>query len=194
MSRGENIFESVNKPYYSSLYRNSYSSLKKPVIFLSHKSEDKNYVEKIGEYLMNAGVDIYLDKYDTNLQCATHEGDAKKVTECIQNGINNSDYILCITSKATINSWWVPYEIGYGKNANKKISTLIRKDVEYIPDFLKIEPMMTDISDLNYFIKEITKSCGIPLNESSIFNKSISTGQIQYASSSHPLSTYLNIR
>ena len=109
-------------------------------------------------------------------------------------GIDNSDYILCITSKATINSWWVPYEIGYGKNAKKQISTLIRKDVTYIPDYLQIEPVMKDISELNFFIKKITKNYGIPLNESYTINKSESTGQIQYASSSHPLSSYLNVR
>lgn len=193
MSIGKNIFESVNKSY-SSFSRGYYSSIKKPVVFLSHKSEDKNYVEKIGEYLMSAGVDIYLDKYDPNLQCATYDGDAKKVTECIQNGIDNSDYILCITSKSTITSWWVPFEIGYGKNAKKHISTLIRKDVTYIPDYLQIEPVMKDISELNSFIKKITKNYGIPLNESYTINKSASTGQIQYASSSHPLSSYLNVR
>ena len=93
MSIGRNIFESINNPYSSSS-REYYNSLKKPVVFLSHKSEDKNYVEKIGKYIMSAGIDIYLDKYDPNLQCATYEGDAKKVTECIQNGIDNSDYIL----------------------------------------------------------------------------------------------------
>ena len=193
MSIGRNIFESINNPYSSSS-REYYNSLKKPVVFLSHKSEDKNYVEKIGKYIMSAGIDIYLDKYDPNLQCATYEGDAKKVTECIQNGIDNSDYILCITSKSTINSWGVPYEIGYGKNAKKKISTLIRKDVTYIPDYLQIEPIMKDISELNSFIKKITQNYCIPLSENYTINKSASTGQIQYASANHPLSSYLNVK
>lgn len=190
MSKGKNILETYNS--YSNNFSRSIHT--KPVVFLSHKSEDKDYVEKIGEYLQNAGIDIYLDKYDPNLQCAVSQGNAKKVTQCIQNGIDNSDYILCITSEATIQSWWVPYEIGYGKNADKKIATLIRKDVSYIPDFLKIEKIIEDISDLNIFIEDIAKKHYIPLNEYTSFEKYANTGQIQAASYSHPLSKYLNVR
>lgn len=194
MYKGKNIFESSKNKYsYESYSFINCDTINKPIVFLSHKSEDKEYVEKIGEYLMNAGINIYLDKYDSNLQCATTEGDPRKVTECIENGINSSNYILCITSQNTISSWWVPFEIGYAKNANKKIFSIIRKDVTYIPDFLKIEPIITDISQLNDFIKKIVKDFSIPLNENYIFNDYLSTGQIQYASSYHPLSKYLNI-
>lgn len=190
MIRGKNIFESNKNQYFS----RSYSDNVKPVVFLSHKSEDKDYVEKVGEYLQTSGIDIYLDKYDPNLQCAVSQGNAKEVTKCIQDGIDNSDYILCITSESTINSWWVPYEVGYGKNANKKITTLIRKNVSYIPDFLKIERILEDISELNSFIEDITKSHNIPLNEYYSLDKFASTGQIQTPSSNHPLANYLKIR
>lgn len=190
MIRGKNIFESHKNQYFLRSYSNNVN----PVVFLSHKSEDKDYVEKVGEYLQNAGIDIYLDKDDPNLQCAVSQGDAKEVTKCIQDGIDNSDYILCITSESTINSWWVPYEVGYGKNANKKISTLIRKNVSYIPDFLKIERILKDISELNSFIEDITKSHHIPLKEYFNLNKSASTGQIQTANNNHPLANYLNVR
>ena len=169
MSKGINIFEYLNSKSFDSDHVyiiENYLIKDKPVVFLSHKSEDKDYVEKIGEYLMNAGINIYLDKYDLDLQRATNEENPKKVTECIQKGIENSNYILCITSESTKNSWWVPYEIGYGKNANKKISSLIRKDVTYIPDFLQIEPIITDISELNDFIRSISEKYYIPLNES----------------------------
>lgn len=194
MGRGKNICESIDKYAYNSLSRGSFYAQRKPVVFLSHKSEDKAYVEKIGEYFMSADIDIYLDKYDKDLQSATNKGDAKKITECIQNGIDNSDYILCITSKSTINSWWVPFEIGYGKNANKKISTLVRKDVIDIPAFLEIEPVMKTIPQLNNFIREITEKHRIPINESSTITKYASTGQIQSASYNHPLYEYLTIR
>ncbi len=189
MSKGVNIlYES--RQYFS-------SSDKKPVVFLSHKSEDKDYVEKVGQYLMNSGIDIYLDKYDPSLQRATKESDAKKVTECIHKGIKNSDYILCITSEKTIESWWVPYEIGYGKNANKKITTLIRKDISYIPDFLKIEKIIKNISGINDFIKEITTSHSIPLKEVYDYNyseKYANYNQIGAVTADNPLSSYLEIR
>lgn len=188
MSKGRNIFlETINDSYTENKHYNS----EKPVVFLSHKSEDKNFVEEIGQYLMDSGINIYLDKNDEDLRTASTEGNALKVTECIHKGISNSDYILCITSKQTINSWWVPYEIGYGKKANKTIATLVKKDVAYIPDFLKIETVIKDIEEMNIFIKKIAKNNLIKLNENHLIDKG-SSAQIQYATPFHPLASYLN--
>lgn len=188
MSRGINIAENVQKSYSS--YN---ASLKKPVVFLSHKSEDKEFVESIGNYFMNAGIDIYLDKNDFKLQSAVNMNDAKRVTECIQEGISKSDYILCFVSNNTVKSWWVPYEIGYGKKANKEIATLMRKDVIYIPDFLKIEEIIDDITDINNFIKRITSQHYIPLIEKYEWEFS-SKEYINKSTTSHPLSKYLEVR
>lgn len=188
MSKGINIAESVQKSY--STYT---ASVRKPVVFLSHKSEDKEFVESIGDYFINAGVDIYLDKNDFKLQSAVNTNDPKRVTECIQEGISKSDYILCITSNNTVKSWWVPYEIGYGKKSNKEITTLVRKDVKYIPDYLQIEEIIDDISDINNFIKRITTKHYIPLTEKYDWQIA-SNDYINKSSSSHSLSKYLEIR
>lgn len=188
MSKGINIAESFQKSYscYTASQRN-------PVVFLSHKSEDKDFVEDIGNYFMNAGIDIYLDKNDFRLQSAVNMKDPKRVTECIQEGISKSDYILCFVSSNTVNSWWVPYEIGYGKKANKEISTLVRKDVKYIPDYLQIEEIIDDISDINNLIKRITSQHHILLTEK--YNwESTHNDYINKATSSHSLSKYLEVR
>lgn len=185
MSKGVNIFESS-------------CTNSNPTVFLSHKSEDKDYVEKIGLYLIHAGLNIYLDKYDSRLQSAVSIGDPNEVTSCIHKGVNSSDYILCITSSDTVKSWWVPYEIGYGRNANKKIATLVRSGTPYIPDYLKIEKILQSISDLNNFIYDIQNNSNISLNESNsyinyqVFNL-LNENAILSSSSAHPLADYLKV-
>lgn len=188
MSRGVNIAESTQ--YYSN---NSYANKTKPVVFLSHKSEDKKFVEAIGEYLMKAGINIYLDKNDFELQKAVNNEDSKKVTECIQKGIKKSDYILCFVSNKTINSWWVPYEIGYATKADKKISTLVKSNVEYIPDFLKIEEIIDNIEDINIYIKRIIYENDLILMEQKCFSEDNSKDHIVSPSKYHELANYLKI-
>lgn len=188
MSRGINVAENVNKSYNGI----TFASSKKPVVFLSHKSEDKEFVEAVGNYIMNAGIDIYLDKNDFNLQKATQMNNPKEVTKCIEKGISNSDYILCFASQNTVRSWWVPYEIGYGKRAYKEIATLLKIDVNEIPEYLKIEEVLDDISDLNNFIKRIANKNSISLlEETTDFEYN---DYIKKASYSHQLSKYLHVR
>lgn len=189
MARGINIAESTQYKFNTIT-----ASKNKPVVFLSHKSEDKKFVEAIGEYLMNAGIDIYLDKNDFELQSAVAEENAEMITECIQEGIAKSDYILCFVSKKTKDSWWVPYEIGYGKKANKEIASLIKSDVEYIPDFLQIEKIIDSIEDINTYIKGITKQCYMPLMEQQYFSKDNKKEHIVIANKYHELSDYLKIK
>lgn len=187
MYKGINIAENVQ------IINDSFSKIRKPVVFLSHKSEDKDFVESIGEYLMKAGIDIYLDKNDFRLQRAVADEDAKKITECIHEGISKSDYILCFVSSKTVNSWWVPYEIGYGKKSNKEICTLIRQDVEYIPDFLQIEEIIDSIDDINLYIKKITSKYQLPLSEQYWFESEYPKEHIKKSNKYHNLSEYLKI-
>lgn len=184
MSRGINLAESIQKSYSSFQH-------KKPVVFLSHKNEDKDFVEAIGEYLMKAGIDIYLDKRDFRLQRAVSNGNDKEITECIQIGISKSDYILCFVSEKTKESWWVPYEIGYGKKANKGIASLVKKDVVEVPSYLLIEPVIQDIDDINSYIKKITSSSNIVLHEKYSWETEVAE-HITKNSLSHELAKYLH--
>ncbi|NME81853.1 toll/interleukin-1 receptor domain-containing protein [Clostridium sp. SM-530-WT-3G] len=188
MSRGINIAENYR---YRSL---NYSNNSKPVVFLSHKSEDKEYVEELGNYLRNAGIDIYLDKNDPVLQRADREGDAQKVTECIEEGILRSDYILCIVSQKTVSSWWVPFEIGYGKKSEKPIASVIKNDITKVPDYLKIEDVILSIEDMNNYIKEITRKHNMVLFESTSTVPQNSGEFITKASYNNKLAKYLRVR
>lgn len=64
--------------------------------------------------------------------------------------------MLCIVSENE-KSWWVPYEIGYGKRAENSVSTLLLKDVSDIPSYLTIGNLIRGIKSLNIYIASLQK-------------------------------------
>ena len=55
--------------------------------------------------------------------------------------------MLCIVSEKTKHSWWVPYEIGFGKSSNKDIASLLLKDfnLDGIPSYLYISEIIREL-------------------------------------------------
>lgn len=145
-----NIYESVN--------------LQKSCVFISHKFEDLRAAQEIASYIMDVGIDVYLDDNDDGLQAAVDDNDSEKIVECIENALNTSTHILVLVTENTRQSWWVPYEVGYAKNGEKEIASILKKEVEEFPDYLKIEKTMRGFNDLVVYIYEI---CGLqPVLES----------------------------
>lgn len=64
---------------------------------------------------------------------------------------------MCLVSNATQTSWWVPYEVGYAKKSDKKISTLKYKDILDVPSFLKVEDVIRGSKQLNVYLSTITR-------------------------------------
>lgn len=185
MKKGYNIF---NEMYHS----NELAS--KPCVFLSHKSEDKEYVKAIGEYIKNAGINIYLDVNDVELQKAAKAYDSKKITECIERGISLSSHMLCIVSDNTVKSWWVPYELGYGKKSQLPLATLKSKGKENIPDYLKVEKVIESKDGINDWLISILRSTQVLFSESTMY-KSINSNDARIEKTSayqtHSLDKYL---
>ena len=139
--------------------RQQFSKSKKPCVFLSHRSVDKKTVDDIANYIQNAGIDIYLDSLDVQLQIATKQSDAQKMTACIQRGISESTHVLCILSNQTFDdtSWWVPYEIGFSDSVKMNITLFkIKAEREYqIPAYLLIKEVIENISGMNDYLKRL---------------------------------------
>jgi hypothetical protein len=156
-----------------------------PCIFLSHISVDKSTALAIGEYIRrNGDIDIYLDIHDQDLQVAVNNDDAVSITRFIEKGLSDSTHIMCLASAQTVRSWWVPYELGFAKNAGAHLSTLKLKDVE-LPEYLKISEIIRGIESLNEYLMRIrialAKSASRSLTETLIKHTSV-----------HPLDNYLN--
>lgn len=69
----------------------------------------------------------------------------------------------------------MPYETGYTKNGGgKNIASLLLKNVDEFPDYLKIETMLTGYKSLSEYIKDIYKDMNLytPFLESVFTNAS----------------------
>lgn len=147
-----------------------------PCIFLSHKSEDKDWVRTIGNYIMKVyEFDIYLDEQDEKLQKATQTGNSAAVTACIQKGIDYSTHLLCFVSEKTKESWWVPYEIGYATALPKKspVATLQSLHSVYLPDYLKITDVIPGRKALDKYLSNIPTTSQVALNRQRDYHAAI---------------------
>lgn len=160
-------------------------------LFLSHISIDKNAAIAIAEYIMNAGFDVYLDVYDEKLQRAVNAGDAGKITEYIEQGVENCSHMICLVSDNTVRSWWVPYELGFGKKAGKDLATLALRDVPVLPEYLAIGKILQGTPSLNRYLETLLRRNSI--SESLIFKSAgVAEGYlIKAATLHHPLDAYL---
>jgi len=154
---------------------------------LSHISIDKSSAIAIGEYITRHGdIDIYLDVNDPDLQAAVRNEDAARMTRFIERGLSRSTHIMCLVSRDTVRSWWVPYELGFAKNANKHLSTLKLKGDVDLPAYLEISEIIRGTKSLNRYLSAVrsglTKaSASVPLTKS----------LLEHYTLSHPLDTYL---
>ncbi len=126
-------------------------------IFLSHKREDTEACEPIADYIMKAGADVYFDKTDTDLAELVLEGNPDAVTAQIQKGIDSSTHMLCVVSEATVRSYWVPFEVGYGYNKVKRLGVLTLKGISdsELPDYMRTTNVVRGTKSLNDFIAEL---------------------------------------
>lgn len=142
---GRNLFESFQR-----LGRADTSS---PIcVFISHKSEDKPMARSVAAALLDMGADIYFDENDRVLQTANALGKDQAVVACIEDGLNRSTHLLGLITKRTFDSWWVPYEIG-GANGRKRLcGHLVASDVDRLPSYVKVAPLLLDVDDLTKWI------------------------------------------
>lgn len=163
----------------------SRSSMGVKCVFISHQKRDADVCRKIADYLINAGVDVYFDEYDSDLKDFNQREDPKQVVEAIKNGINKSSHMLCVISPNTMYSKWVPWEIGYGYDKTK-VSVLTLKGIpdKELPEYLKTVPIVRGTKSLNTFIANIEDQL-----EQRMFSRGL---LVENSMSFHPLAKYLD--
>ncbi len=170
-----------------SIFASSNNNNNNICIFLSHISEDKDSVVKIGDYIQDAGFNIYLDIYDETLNRAVRSGSPDAITKSIEIGLEYSSHVMCIVSEETVKSWWVPFEIGFGKRSKKPLSTLTLKDTVTIPSYLEITYLIRGTAGLNDYLIGLSK-------QNTYLNKSVSSfvELNKHNKQNHPLDNYLD--
>ena len=153
-----------------------------PRVFISHQKKDSDIARKIADYLVEAGVDIYFDQYDSSIDRSNSES----VVKAIKYGIENSTHMLVVFSPNTLSSMWVPWEIGYAYNSPVTLGVLRIKGVpkNELPEYLRVVKVVSDIWDLNQLISNLTRTERENL---------LTEGRIRkYSDAYHPLSMYMD--
>lgn len=134
-------------------------------------------------------IDIYLDIYDQNLQEAVKRGNPHGITQFIEQGLANSTHLMCLYSEKTVQSWWVPYEIGYGKRAKAEVSSLKLKGEVDLPAYLEIGEQLLGTKSLNRYLQQIAAD---HLRKAFDGATPVLEHLIEASASPHPLNPYLD--
>lgn len=125
-------------------------------VFISHQKADSAQAKKIGDYLQQAGVEIYFDEYDDEVKTHHKANNPKELTEAICHGINNSSHMLVVVSQHTLASNWVPFEIGYGFEKTE-LYILCLKDIarSSLPEYMHTGKIIRDTYSLKKLVREL---------------------------------------
>ena len=123
-----------------------------------HIKKDLKIAEVVKEYLQRMGFSTYLDVNDRDFSQAVYIHDCNEKVASIQKGLDDCDALICIISDKTLQSWWVPFEIGYAKAGKRKIASIKTKDVESFPEYLQVEETLSSTQDLRSFLGSIVDS------------------------------------
>ena len=154
-------------------------------VFLSHQQKDKDVCRKIADYLVAADIDVYFDEDDDDLKNYRQTSNPLGVVNSIRKGISNSSHMLVVVSPNTINSKWVPWEVGYGFD-NTDLSVLTLKgitDIE-LPDYLKTTLLIRGTKSLNSYLSMIIKKAELLLE---VDNRIKNSSKMM-----HPLDSFLD--
>lgn len=148
----------LNRYYWPTKYDSRADFLRQGVkcVFISHQQKDKQEAKKIADYLINAGINVYYDEYDSDLKDNHQSNNAKGVTDSIKRGINNSSHMLVLVSPNTLYSTWVPFEVGYGYDKTDLCVLCLKGISKSLPEYLKAAKIIRDIYDLNGLISNVT--------------------------------------
>ena len=127
-------------------------------VFLSHKREDKAKAMGIAKYLGAKGIICYVDVMDAALQTTDD------ITATLMRRVEQCTHLMAVISAYTERSWWVPFEVGVGTHADKRITSYQADRVE-LPLFLQKWPILKSTRDLNLFAQSYKIDLSVPVTE-----------------------------
>ncbi len=127
------------------------SSALRPCVFISHKKDDANFARHLSDYIMERGINVYFDENDPILSKEHKSPD--EVVNAIKKGLGKSTHMIIVLSKKTLESNWVPWEVGFASAKDKEYRLLRLNDVlGDIPEFYKVAKILNDYDDLNKYL------------------------------------------
>ena len=133
------------------------SSASQPCVFISHKKEDADFARHLSDYVMERGINVYFDENDPIL--AKEHKSPDEVVNAIKKGLEKSTHMIIVLSKKTLESNWVPWEVGFASAKDKEYRLLRLNDVfGEIPEFYKVAKLLNDYDDLNKYLASMKKT------------------------------------
>ena len=127
------------------------SSPSHPCVFISHKKEDVDFARNLSDYVMERGINVYFDENDPIL--AKEHKSPDEVVNAIKVGLEKSTHMIIVLSKNTLESNWVPWEVGFASAKDKEYRLLRLNDVyRDIPEFYKVAKILNDYDDLDKYL------------------------------------------
>jgi hypothetical protein len=93
---------------------------------------------------------------------------------------------MCLVSASTVQSWWVPYELGFGKKSGKPLATLKLIDVKDLPAYLEISEIIKGIDSLNRYLTAVKRGLKKTMTAGTLTESLLPDYTIN-----HPLEKYL---
>jgi hypothetical protein len=168
----------INRYYYTTQINNKKEHFSKNAqcIFISYQSADRDAAKKIADYVLTAGLDVYFDQYDGDLRISNQSINPKKLVDSLCKGINNSSHMMVVVSNTTMQSRWVPFEIGFGYEKTSVYCLCLRGIPKGgLPEYLQTTKIIRDIYDLNSTINTLTDKSSILLKSSNQTSDQTST-------------------
>jgi hypothetical protein len=114
-------------------------------VFLSHRTADDHVAQAIANRLMSYHkIFCYIDNFDPHTKTTT------QVTSLILERINTCTHILALITNNTIGSWWVPFEVGVARQANRRIAS-VDTSTQTLPEYLTEWPVLVGDSAIDAF-------------------------------------------
>lgn len=118
-------------------------------VFISHRTADDVKAQMIAWHLeFNYSIHCYLDHFDPEA-----EGTAA-ITSLLVSRIEDCTHLMALITDETAKaqSWWVPFEIGVARHAERRITSYDSSSVR-LPEYLSEWPVMRSTADLDKFAK-----------------------------------------
>ena len=103
-------------------------------VFLSHSSQDKSFVRRLGKALADTGIRVWVD------QAEIRGGDS--FVDKIEEGLADMQYLVVVLSPSSTNSYWVKRELNYALVA--KVETQQGKVIPVLLETCEIPPLLGD--------------------------------------------------
>lgn len=124
-------------------------------VFISHTKADAAVAERVARRVRLNRLEIYLDTIDDALV-----KDGPELADLLLARMADCQQLIAVVSSQTVNSWWVPWEIGVGSEKGFRMASYTESFVA-LPSYLKKWPALHTDRHIDLYCKYSTKFASI---------------------------------